>query len=59
VSSVASESPWQEWLIAACLVALSLVAVWSVFGDDLAQLVSPEREPALPSQKVEKAPRKL
>jgi hypothetical protein len=41
---VAEESSWHEWFIAACLVGLSLAAVLTVFGDDLAQLIAPERD---------------
>jgi hypothetical protein len=32
---------WHEWVITTSVVLLSLGAVWAVFGDDLAQLVSP------------------
>jgi hypothetical protein len=37
---------WQEWMIAVCLVALAGAAVWTVFGDDLRDLVSgqPDKE---------------
>jgi hypothetical protein len=28
----------QEWLIGICVSALSLLAVWTVFGDDLRAL---------------------
>jgi hypothetical protein len=29
---------WQEWVITVSVVALSLLGVWTVFGDDLLQL---------------------
>jgi hypothetical protein len=32
------EARWHEWVIAVAVVALSLLGVWTVFGDDLLQL---------------------
>jgi hypothetical protein len=31
---------WQEWMIVVCLLALAGAAIWTVFGDDLHDLVS-------------------
>jgi hypothetical protein len=31
----------EEWVIRASFVLLACVAVWSVFGDDLVELLSP------------------
>jgi hypothetical protein len=36
-----AEANWQEWVIAICVAALSLLGVWTVFGDDLMQLFQP------------------
>jgi hypothetical protein len=39
-------SRWHEWLIAVCVTALSLFAVWTVFGDELVLLFQPPPQPA-------------
>jgi hypothetical protein len=44
------DTRWQEWLIAVCVAALSLLGVWMVFGDDLVQLFQPPSGPASTSQ---------
>ena len=31
---------WTEWVIGVCVTALAIGAIWSVFGDDLAALLS-------------------
>jgi hypothetical protein len=52
MSETAKSDRWQEWLITLGLVALSAAAIWTVFGDDLRELIAgqPEREAA---QKVQ------
>jgi hypothetical protein len=44
------ESPWQEWTIGVCVTVLALLAVWTVFGDDLGHLFQPGTAPAPPPQ---------
>jgi hypothetical protein len=44
-----SNHAWQEWVIAIGVAALSLLGIWTVFGDDLVQLVQPLAAPALPT----------
>jgi hypothetical protein len=51
----ATTERWHEWAITTSFVILSLGAVWAVFGDDLAQLVSPA--PPESAQKVQAARR--
>ena len=31
---------WTEWAIGGCFLALSAIAAWTVFGDELGQLLS-------------------
>ena len=45
------ETRWQEWVIAICVTALSLLGIWTVFGDDVIQLFQPPAGPASSSQK--------
>ena len=45
----AKDRSWQEWVITVGVVALSLLGVWTVFGDDLVQLFQPPGTPSAPS----------
>jgi hypothetical protein len=31
---------WTEWVIGVCVTVLAIGAIWSVFGDEIALLVS-------------------
>ncbi len=41
---------WQEWIIRLSVTLLTLAAIWSVFGEDFAQLAAPAGEPARTSK---------
>jgi hypothetical protein len=34
---------WQEWVIALALIALGVTGIWTIWGNDLADLLHPER----------------
>jgi hypothetical protein len=46
---------WQEWMIVVCLLALAGAAMWTVFGEDLRDLVSGQPDKDAPRNVHERA----